>query len=497
MSTDEKSKKFYITTTIPYVNADPHIGFALEVIQADVSARYQRSQGCEVIFNTGTDEYGLKIYRKAVEESKDPQEYVNEYAEHFAKLKEILNLSYTNFIRTTSPHHKKAAQEFWNRCLKSGDIYKANYQTKYCVGCELEKTDSELENGRCPVHPNLNLEEREEENYFFRFSNYKDKLLKLYDKNPNFVIPDFRFNEIKKFVEQGLNDFSVSRLKSKMPWGVPVPDDHNHVMYVWFDALVNYISTLGWPEDLNTFNNFWPGTQMAGKDNLRQQSAMWQAMLMSAGLPNSKQIFIHGFITVDGQKMSKSLGNVIDPIELVKKYGVDSVRYYLLREISSYEDGDFSIKKFKERHNNELVNGLGNLIARVVTIGEKISPLKFSQDLIEGEIRKEYLDGDYSKAIFGIYHKNMEDFYLNAAISTPFYLISVTDKYISDKEPWKEKDQEKLSKTIINACYSIDKIAYFLEPFLPDTVKKIREQISFSESQIIIKKGEHLFSRLN
>ncbi|HVY67898.1 MAG TPA: methionine--tRNA ligase, partial [Patescibacteria group bacterium] len=291
--------KFYITTTLPYVNAKPHMGHAQEFVYADVIARYQRGiLGKDVIFNTGTDEHGQKIYDKAREEGKEPQAYADEYAAKFGGLKQALNLSYNRFIRTTDPHHVAAAQEFWRRCLKRGDIEKQNYRIKYCVGCELEKTDSDLdENGRCPLHPNLELEIREEENYFFKFSKYQQPLLELYQAHPDFVVPDFRFREIQEFVKRGLQDFSISRLAAKMPWGIPVPGDDKHVMYVWFDALINYISTLGWPEDsgertgpsaeqagsaLSTqrYSDFWPGIQIAGKDNLRQQSAMWQAMLM-------------------------------------------------------------------------------------------------------------------------------------------------------------------------------------------------------------------------
>jgi len=222
--------KFYITTTTPYVNADPHIGFALEIVQADVLTRFHRLKGDEIFFNTGTDEHGQKIYQKALEAGKNPQKYCDEYAAKFDNLKSSLNLSYTNFIRTTDSHHKKAAQEFWKLCAAKGDIYKANYKVKYCVGCELEKTDSELVEGICPIHPNLKLEIREEENYFFRWSGYQSKLLEFYNRNPKFIIPDFRFNELKQFVLGGLKDFSISRLKEKMPWGVDVPDDPKHVM---------------------------------------------------------------------------------------------------------------------------------------------------------------------------------------------------------------------------------------------------------------------------
>ncbi|MCU0680562.1 MAG: methionine--tRNA ligase, partial [Planctomycetes bacterium] len=370
MSIEDK-KNFYITTTLPYVNAEPHIGFAAEIVRADVIARYQRNLGKTVFFNTGTDEHGLKIYNKAQENNLEPQKYCDEYAAKFDNLKQALNLSYNSFIRTTDEHHLKAAQEFWRLCEQNGDIYKKTYSAKYCVGCELEKTDSELDHGRCPLHPDKDLEVIEEENYFFRFSKYQEKLLELYQNNASFVLPDFRLKEIKNFVEAGLNDFSISRLKSKMPWGVPVPGDENQVMYVWFDALVNYISCLGWPDNKNQFNEYWPVIQVAGKDNLRQQSAIWQAMLLSAGLKPSQQILIFGFITANGQKMSKSLGNTIDPYEVITKYGTDPLRYYLLSEIKVFYDSDFSYEKFDKLYNADLANGLGNLVARVSNLLEK------------------------------------------------------------------------------------------------------------------------------
>ncbi|MBI2514677.1 methionine--tRNA ligase, partial [Candidatus Wolfebacteria bacterium] len=385
--------KFYITTTIPYVNSKAHLGHAREFIFADVIARYQKSLGKEIFLNTGTDEHGLKVYRKATEEGRDPKEYVDEFAEQFKQLMPLLGiLPEHNFIRTTDEHHIAASQEFWKLCDKNGDIYKKNYKIKYCVGCELEKTGSEIVDGKCPIHPNLELEIIDEENYFFRFSKYQEPLLKYYETHPNFVVPDFRFNEIIQFTKEGLQDFSISRLKAKMPWGVPVPNDNNHVMYVWFDALVNYISSLGWPASAEAtagkpeesyFSQFWGikekpnALQVAGKDNLRQQSAMWQAMLMSAGLPNSKQIIILGFINSGGQKMSKSLGNVADPIEILAKLksnglsdsqATDALRYYLIGEIPVFEDGDYAWEKFEENYNASLANGLGNLFERVFTM---------------------------------------------------------------------------------------------------------------------------------
>src|SRR3989344_4863445 len=373
-------KKFYITTTSSYVNADPHIGYALELLQADAITRFKKQTCYEVAFGYGTDEHGLKIYKKASEAKKSPQEYCDKKVKKCMELKKLLNLSSTHFMRSTDPFHVKAAQEFWNRCYKNGDIYKKNYRIKYCYGCELEKTDSDLENGICPIHPNLKIENYKEENYFFKFSKYQKKLLAFYEKNKDFVLPKHRLTEIERFVKKGLQDFSISRLKSKMPWGVDVPNDPDHVMYVWFDALVYYISTLGWPSKLTEYQKFWPGIQAAGKDNLRQQSAIWQAMLMSAGLPNSKQIFIHGFITSEGKKISKSLGNVIDPYGLVKQYGINAIRYYLLKEIPPSDDGDFSQRRMQEIYEADLANELGNLASRLTNLAEKdsftITPLR-------------------------------------------------------------------------------------------------------------------------
>lgn len=470
---------FYITTTTPYVNADPHIGFALEIIQADAVARYYGSKGYDVVFNTGTDEHGQKIYQKALEEGIDPKSYCDKYAERFKKLKDVLNLSYTNFIRTTDDYHKKAAQEFWTRCLANTnekgepDIYKANYKIKYCVGCELEKTDSELVDDRCPLHPKLNLEIREEENYFFRLSRYKDQLLELYKNNPDFVLPDFRQNEISSFVVLGLHDFSISRLKKKMPWGVDVPNDPDHVMYVWFDALVNYISTLGWPYKTEKFNRFWPGIQVAGKDNLRQQSAMWQAMLLSAKLPATKQIFIHGFITSEGKKMSKSLGNVISPVDLVKQYGIDAVRYYLLREIPAADDGDFSHNRMKELYNADLANELGNLVSRTTTLAEKFG-LTFEKMSTDNQTHIE---------------KDMNHFQLNQALEKIWLKIKETNKKMDELAPWQKdfKDFDSLKKLI----QDVYRIADMLTPFLPDTAEKIKQAVEQS------KKTPPLFPKLN
>ncbi len=485
----EKKKKFYITTTLPYVNADPHLGFALEIVQTDVIARYHRQAGDEVFFNTGTDEHGLKIYRKAKEQNLPTRAFCDIYAKEFGDLKQALDLSYNSFIRTSDECHIKAAQEFWRRCKENGDIYKKNYKAKYCIGCELEKTDSELVNGKCPIHPDQILEIIEEENYFFRYSKYQDKLLSLYQKNPQFVLPKARLNEIKQFTKKGLQDFSISRLKEKLPWGVSVPGDEKHTMYVWFEALVSYISCLGWPDDQEKFGDFWPGIQVAGKDNLRQQSSMWQAMLMSAGLNLSKQILIHGFVTSDGQKMSKSLGNVISPFELVKKYGTDAVRYFLLREITPTEDGDFTYDKFEARYNSDLASGLGNLVARVTTLGQ-------GKNFESGVINKEFKT-EISKT-WENYKNSLDNFKFNEALISIWELMSFCDRYIEKEKPWEESDN-KLS-IINNLLFVLTNIAQMLQPFLPGTSEKIFKQLGIKSSDkewhFKVKKEKSLFPRL-
>lgn len=476
-----KDKCFYITTTAPYVNADPHIGFALEIIQADVIARYKRLNGYNVAFGFGTDEHGLKIYRKALEEKKDPQSYCDEYAKKFDDLKKLLNLSITHFIRTTDPKHIAAAQKFWQLCFDKGDIYKKNYKIKYCVGCELEKTDSELTDNKCPLHPNLKIENYQEENYFFKFSKYQKQLLDLY-RSSEFVLPKHRLKEIESFVNNGLQDFSVSRLKSKMPWGIEVPNDPKHVMYVWFDALIFYISNIGWPKNKKEFQYWWPVVQIAGKDNLRQQSAIWQAMLMSAGLPNSKQILIHGFITSDGQKMSKSLGNVTDPFVIVKKYGIDAVRYYLLKEIPTFDDGDFSYSRMEEIYKSDLSNELGNLVSRLTTLAEKDNLTIFNDF--------QHFDSAQSKRFSTIYNQLFESFQFNLILESIWKEIKLLNKSIDDFAPWKKQAEER--KDFLFQCFkTLKSIAWELQPFIPDTAEKI-----LNACQGKIKKISPLFPRL-
>ncbi|HLP86507.1 MAG TPA: methionine--tRNA ligase [Candidatus Paceibacterota bacterium] len=462
-------KSFYLTTTLPYVNAPLHMGHALELVRADAIARYKKLIEYDVYFNTGTDEHGLKIFEKAKEKGIPVQEFVDQSFATFKEQLEIFGISEdVHFIRTTDKKHEKAAQEFWKRVYDNGYIYKKNYESKYCVGCESEKTDSELVNDECPLHPGLEIKIINEENYFFKYSAFEQKLLDLYKKNKNFVVPDFRLNEMKSFVEGGLKDFSISRLKEKMPWGVPVPGDDTQVMYVWFDALVNYISTLGWPEDNENFEKYWVNgtpTQYCGKDNTRFQSAMWQAMLMAAGLPNSHQIVVNGFITGDGGvRMSKTLGNVVDPRDIVNEYGTDALRYFLLREVNSFEDSPFTMERFKEAYNSGLANGLGNLSSRILTLSEK-----YLEKCPEIPVKSDFTE----------YFKFYEEFDIKKATDYVWEEIQSLDKIIQETEPFKviKVDEEKGKEMIKELVLKLYTIARMLNPIMPETNKELKKLI--------------------
>ncbi len=490
-----EKKPFYITTTLPYVNGRPHIGFALEVVQADVITRFHRMLGEEVIFNIGTDEHGVKIWEKAQEEQLTAQAYCDRMTEPFRELKSLLSLGFTHFIRTTDPGHVAAAQAFWKRCLAAGDIYKKNYQMKYCVGCELEKTDSELVDGRCSDHPNRDIELVEEENYFFRFSRFQEPLLALYSDRPDFVIPTKRHHEIRAFVERGLQDFSISRQAHKMPWGIPVPDDDEHVMYVWFDALVSYIATLGWPacaegvavspahrcgEDSVSecvFGKFWPGVQMAGKDNLRQQSAMWQAMLLSAGLPPSKQILIHGHIMSGGQKMSKSVGNVIAPEALVARFGLDGTRYLLLSAAAFGEDMDMTLERLTEKYHADLANGLGNLTSRLIKLSERLGSSPDEQ-VVAGQPFPEALTTWLSQ------------YQITEALEWIMGRTRVLDREIAEQKPWVLAKTDPVAFAICMEGFLTELafIAQCLSPFLPDTSASIQVALRERKSDILFQR---------
>jgi methionyl-tRNA synthetase len=463
----ENKKSFYITTTIPYVNADPHIGFALELVQSDAIARYKRLTGHDVFFSTGTDEFGQKIWEAAEKEGKPVQEYVDFYAQKFEDLKALLNLSLDNFIRTTSDGHIKASQEFWRLCDASGDIYKKKYSGLYCVGCEKFITEKDLVDGKCVLHPNSKLETVEEENYFFRLSKYKEQLLE-YLGNKESIIPEWRRQEAIDFVSGAMEDFSISRSKERFSWGIPIPGDDTQVMYVWFGAFVNYISTFGWPDKKENFEKFWLNgerVQTAGKDMVKFQSVMWQGMLMSAGFPTTNTIAYHGFITGEGGiKMSKSIGNVINPGEIVAEYGTDALRYFLLREISSFEDSPFTMERFKDAYNSGLANGLGNLTSRILTLSEKY--LEKCPEIAE-------------KSDFTEYFSFYEKFDSKQAADHVWSKIAELDKFIQETEPFKVvKVDEKKGKELISLMViRLYAIAEMLEPIMPDTSETLKKLI--------------------
>lgn len=458
-----KKDSFYITTTIPYVNAEPHIGFALELVQSDAIARYQRLIGKDVFFSTGTDEYGQKIWEASIKEGKDVQDYVDHFAQKYTELKDTLDLSYDNFIRTTSKDHILASQEFWRLCVLKGDIYKKVYRGLYCVGCEKFITDKDLVDGVCAFHPNRKPEMVEEENYFFKLTNYKKQILEYLSKERS-IFPEWRRQEAINFVNDGMEDFSISRDKKRFSWGISIPGDEDQVMYVWFGAFINYISTLGWPKNENgmksNFEKFWNDgykVQTAGKDMVKFQSVMWQGMLMSAGMSTTDTIVYHGFITGEGGiKMSKSIGNVINPNEIVSEYGTDALRYFLLREISAFEDSPFTIERFKESYNSGLANGLGNLSSRILTLSEKY--LEKCPEISE----KFDLSG---------YFSFFEKFDLKQATDFIWNEIRELDQFIQTTEPFKvvKIDENKGKELISTMVIRLYKIAKILDPILPNT----------------------------
>lgn len=469
----------YITTTLPYVNADPHIGFGLELVQADTLARYWRLQGHEVFFNTGTDEHGQKIAEKAdASEYKTRREYVDHYAQQFDDLKNALDLSYDNFIRTSNEQHIAAAQAIWERCRENGYIDKKVYKGLYCVGDEMFLRDTDLVDGRCPNHPDQEPVEIEEENYYFKLSEFEDYLIE-YLSDSQHVIPDWQRQWALEFVKKGLGDLSISRPKSRVDWGVPVPDDDEHVMYVWFDALTNYISTLGWPNEAGEFTKFWTDgqtLQLAGKDQVRFQSIIWQAMLKAAALPETNQVFYHGFINSGGQKMSKSLGNVISPYEMVERYGTDATRYILLRHVHPTEDSDLTWEKMDGYYTDNLVNGLGNLVARVMNMSEKNAV----GTMLATEVSAEEID------------RAMHGFAFHEALGYIWSRIQQVDHKITEEEPFKVvKTDLAAGKAMIQHYVSeLNLIAIMLEPYMPQTARIIKEAVLSN------KKPENLFVRL-
>lgn len=463
-------KKFFITTAIDYTNDVIHIGHSYQKILADALARYHRLLGEKVFFLTGTDEHGQKVEDAAKQAGIPPQQFVDQIAKKNQQEWQSLNLSYNRFIRTTDKDHIKFAQEFYLKAKKAGDIYKGKYEGFYCQGCEGYVSPRELIDNKCPFHPDKKLIKLKEENYFFRLSKYQNFLKETIQKDKLLIIPPEKKKETLSFINQGLKDFAVSR--PKVDWGIPVPDDPSHTIYVWFDALINYL-TYGVEE------NCWPAdVHVLGKDNLRFHAIYWPAMLKSAGYPLPKTILVHDFLSLDGQKISKSLGNVIRPSELVRDFGTDPIRYFFLRFGPLKNDVDFTLEKIKQTYNSDLANGLGNLVSRIAALCQK-------NNFTAPPSPQLNLPGQFKK-----FHQLMINFEVIAALDFIWEKIAKADKYINKNQPWLLKG-EKLNQVLSHLVKETRETAILLKPFMPETAEKIERQFSGPK----IKREEPLFPR--
>lgn len=463
--------KFYITTAIPYVNAPGHIGHALEFVQADTIARYHRQKGEDVLLLSGSDENALKNVQAAELAGVPVQQFVDGNAGLFADLAQKLNVQFNVFQKGSDPKHHASSQKLWELCGKAGDIYKAVYEGLYCVGCEAFYVPSELtENLECREHPGKKLEKVAEENYFFKLSKYQDKIRELIEKDEFRIIPATRKNEVLSFLKQPLQDISISRSNERAKnWGVPVPGDDSQRIYVWFDALNIYQSGIGFGFDEKQYKKWWPAdVHVIGKSIIRFHAVYWPAFLLSAGLPLPKTIFVHGYVTIDGKKMSKSVGNVVDPLELVEKYGADAVRYFLLREIPPTEDGDFSLEKFVARYNADLAGGLGNLVARVLKMAEKIkekTPSAFRNTAFTDLFSQKEEETD---SLVG-------GFQFSSALERIWEAIQFCDRYIEENRPWEQPERKQ--EVLGDLVFALSRIGELLKPFLPEASRKIERQL--------------------
>lgn len=484
--------KFYVTTTIPYMNAPLHIGHALELIQADVLARYHRIIGDNVMFLTGTDEHGSKIEKTAEKLGISAKQLADKNSKLAKNLREPLNLSWDRFIRTEDKkNHLPAVKKVWSELKKSGNLYKKKYHGLYCVGCEAFLTDRDIKDGRCIIH-NTEPELVEEENYFFRLSAYSKDIKKNIESGRFNIVPRHRANEILALIDNGLEDVSFSRPVEKLSWGIPVPDDDSQTIYVWADALTNYISAIGYGRDKKEFEDWWPANvHVLGKDVVRFHGAIWPAMLIALNLPLPEKLFVHGFVTVEGNKMSKSLGNVISPNDLVKTYGSDAVRYYFLREISPFDDGDFSKKRFIERYNSDLANGLGNFFSRVLSLAERFGTIENNPSSIELEVENQ-IKNTHKKV-----GEELDGFKFNSALASIWELIAFGDSYVNEKKPWeKDKTDVEKEKTILNLLFILNAVSVFISPFIPNTSEIISKSVNFTKKELKIKSPKKLFPRI-
>jgi methionyl-tRNA synthetase len=456
------SKYYYVTTSIPYASGTPHIGNAIDWLYADTVARYKQQQGFTVAYSAGSDEHGTKIYEKALANKEKPEDFVEKIVPKIKDGHKRINSSYSHFARTNSKEHVKAAQLLWKQM--SNDIYKSKYVGWYCVGCEEYKTETEVKEnkGICPLH-DKKYEKLEEENYFFKLSKYNDKLLELIDSGEFEIVPEHRKTEIVNVIKSGLTDLSVSRPKKKLPWGIPVPGDATQVMYVWFEALMNYITLLDYPNG-DDFKRYWPtNLQIVGKDNLRFHAAVYPAMLLSAGLPVLKRLFVHGHLSVGGKKMSKTIGNVVTTEEIVKKYGTDAFRYYFLRHVPSYDDGDFTWERFDAVYHGELANELGNAVQRVASMITRY------QNGVIGTFPAAQHDS-------ARYHEAIENQQFDRALQWVWGLIRGLNAYIEQEKPWhiaKEADAKHLQEVLATCAADALQIAELLLPFMPETSQAI------------------------
>lgn len=462
-------QSYYVTTSIAYTNAPPHLGYALECVQADILARYAHQQAKRVWFLTGTDEHGAKVVEAARKAGQAPQAFVDVIADRFRALKTAFNLANDDFIRTTDrDRHWPGAVKLWQQLVLADDIYKAPYHGLYCLGHEAFITEKELDtDGTCPVHK-VKPESIEEENYFFRLSKYASELRRRIESDEVRIVPETRKHEMLAFIDEGLQDVSFSRPRAVLDWGIPVPGDETQTMYVWCDALANYLSAIGYANETEQFRTFWPAqAHVIGKDILRFHAIFWPAMLLAAELELPRQIFVHGFITLEGKKMSKSLGNVIDPFQLTATFGTDPVRYYLMREIPSTEDGDFSQKRFLERYNADLAKGLGNLVSRVLTVA--------AQDQTLAGVAPRQATVEALAKVHAGYRTCIEGFQLHQALAVAWRLIGECDELIERERIWelKAKDAARFQAVMVELMAGVAKIAQMLWPFMPDTAEVI------------------------
>ena len=478
-------EKFYLTSSIPYVHQLPHLGNSFELIGTDALARYKRLAGCDVFFLTGSDENSLNVERKTRELNIDPKTYCDQIVEGMKEIWQALNISYNNFIRTTNEKHIQTSQELFQRAYDNGDIYKGFYKGWYCVSCEAFYTEDELtEDKKCPTH-NAEAEWWEEENYFFRLNKYQDKLLQYIEGNPEFIQPEIRRNEMVSFIKMGLRDFSVSRASTK--WGIPTPIDPNQRIYVWFDALINYLSGISYIDDKEKFEHYWPAeVHIIGKDIARFHCIYWPAMLMSLELPLPKTVFVHGWVHLEGEKMSKSRGIYVDPIAAVKEYDADPIRYFLLREVPFGSDGDFSWQKFITRYNADLANDLGNLLNRTLSLAKrnfagKIPPVGEQQEKPDTELIKLAL------SLPARVDECMNNLAFNNALEAIWELVRRGNKYIDETAPWqlaKEGKEERLGMVLYNCLETLRFSALLVSPFIPESANEILRQMGLSDEFI-------------